>query len=360
MKKNKKIINLFISVMIVSVLIIIILITNNQIYMNNVSKLGIKTHNQQNNVVIKYFEKSNNIHNIYTKYKCKSNKCILPNKYITKLTGNINLYQYNTSNGNKSFITITKGSDINYYLVPNNTYYLESKSNPNKYEIVKITGNLRVISGSLGNFRDLGGWMADGGRIKYGIIYRSAASDKLSQKMVDILKIGRIIDLRGKGEISTKATSASKNIRKVISIKQYSADKKSKVRNAVTAVMKAVVEENKNVLFNCVLGRDRTGTVAYLIEGILGVSKANRYRDYELTYFSKPERTRTYGAFQSLVIQLNKYKKIKHEQEKFINWYLSGSSNKNKDLELINNFRKKMINGNPQKYKLSGGKLALA
>ena len=122
--------------------------------------------------------------------------------------------------------------------------------------------------------------------------------------------------------------------------------------------MEAVVG-NKNVLFNCNFGRDRTGTIAYIIEGILGVSATDRNTDYELTYFYSATKNRDNGSFKGLASKFNSYNKKQYEQEKFINWYLSQSSNKTKDLELINYFRKTMIDGNPHKYALSNGSLII-
>jgi protein tyrosine/serine phosphatase len=170
------------------------------------------------------------------------------------------------------------------------------------------------------------------------------------------LGIGKVVDLRGNSEI--KKTSPVEKIRKAISITYYTNDKN--VRKAVEQIIKGVVEQKTNVLFNCNIGRDRTGTIAYIIEGILGVSSTDRGTDYELTYFYSAERTRSYGSFKTLISKFNYYSKDKYEQERFINWYLSTSSNKEKDLKLINDFRKIMIDGNPHIYKLVSGKLTLA
>ncbi|MBO4550308.1 MAG: tyrosine-protein phosphatase, partial [Bacteroidaceae bacterium] len=46
------------------------------------------------------------------------------------------------------------------------------------------------------------------------------------------------------------------------------------------------VRNDKPVYFHCAIGRDRTGTLAFLLEGVLGMSKSDIYKDYELTNFS--------------------------------------------------------------------------
>lgn len=46
------------------------------------------------------------------------------------------------------------------------------------------------------------------------------------------------------------------------------------------------LREDKPVYFHCAAGRDRTATLAVLLEGVLGVSESDMAKDYELTYFT--------------------------------------------------------------------------
>ena len=129
----------------------------------------------------------------------------------------------------------------------------------------------------------------------------------------------------------------------------------------VRAIMEAVVN-GKVVYFHCQVGTDRTGTLAYLLEGILGLDKTSRYDDYELSYFYREEgghgKNRNHEQINKLYDLISKgYSKKNKGQEKFIKWFIAGSSNVNNDIKLINNFRAKMINGSPTKYKISNGAL---
>ena len=62
-------------------------------------------------------------------------------------------------------------------------------------------------------------------------------------------------------------------------------DNKPKVKETFCFVVQCL-RENKPVYFHCAAGRDRTGTLAVLLEGALGVSESDIAKDYELTYFS--------------------------------------------------------------------------
>ena len=60
---------------------------------------------------------------------------------------------------------------------------------------------------------------------------------------------------------------------------------KEKTRQCMQFIMDCV-DKNKPVYFHCSLGRDRTGTVAMLTLGILGVPEGDISQEYELTQFA--------------------------------------------------------------------------
>ena len=169
-------------------------------------------------------------------------------------------------------------------------------------------------------------------------------------KILKDVGVNFIVDLRKKSSDSQKITEIKKSVK---GIDSYSAVKEH--RDAVRKIMEKVVDGNV-VYFHCNAGKDRTGTIAYLIEGILGVNSDDRLRDYELSYFSVPESDKIQ---HEKINKLNKtIKKMsgKNEEEEFINWFLKGSSNPKKDIKLINNFRKIMIDGNIKEYSVKGKK----
>ena len=169
--------------------------SSNKSVSSKVRVANIESFYQQNKGVEEYLKNSHYIETTHNQF-CKNINCSKPLIYNPNMAGNINIYQYNESSHAKTFVATTTQGDLNYYLLPNILYYLESQSNSNSYKLVKFTGQVRMISDTIQNFRDLGGWQADGGTIKYGRIYRSATSDKLSEGTINALKLGKIVDLR--------------------------------------------------------------------------------------------------------------------------------------------------------------------
>lgn len=326
---------------------------------SNINVIDRQIFDQRNDALIEYLKEpsSNKIIKTY-RNSCSKITCTRPKNYTTSLTDNINIYKYNMNDNSKTLIQMINAKDINYYIEPNSTYYLESKTDSSKIEIISIIGNVRMVNlPRVDNVRDLGGYNADGGTVKYGKIFRSATTDAIkSLSDLNALGIKEIVDLRKSSEI--KSGTIVKDIRKNISIAGYNVNKSSNTWKAVNEIIKTVIT-NKNVLFHCAIGRDRTGTVAYMLEGILGVSLDDRSIDYELSYYHTHELTRTSAEYKGLINKVNVYGMTNYEQERFINWYLEQSENKENALNLINNFRKIMIDGNPHEYKLINGNLTL-
>ena len=145
------------------------------------------------------------------------------------------------------------------------------------------------------NGRDLGGWKGLGGKtVAFRKIYRGGRLD------------GKYMNSTGKAEMRAEGIKAEVDLREeedVPSKSPLGSDiaffapgfesgynemvkrNKPKVKETFCFVVQCL-RENKPVYFHCAAGRDRTGTLAILIEGVLGVSESDMAKDYELTYFS--------------------------------------------------------------------------
>ncbi len=163
------------------------------------------------------------------------------------------------------------------------------------------------------NVRDLGGWTTeDGKKIKYELIYRGGITNPYEGNNFpeedqvlfrDVLGIKSEIDLR---------TPAADDRNQTVSIlgedapyyktpiqgycyiipgfrqgEPFSRANTPSINESIKEIFHVLADEaNYPVYFHCNAGADRTGTIAYLINGVLGVSYEDLTRDFELTSFS--------------------------------------------------------------------------
>lgn len=143
------------------------------------------------------------------------------------------------------------------------------------------------------NVRDLGGWACDGGTVKYGLLIRGgqiAAADRAV--LVGELGVQHEIDLRGTdgrdpsdGDVVTESPLGS-DVWFTIADKSatYTLTPVATWQLYLRCVINAVTHREP-VYFHCTAGADRTGTLACVLEGLLGMSQSDIDKDYELTCF---------------------------------------------------------------------------
>lgn len=170
------------------------------------------------------------------------------------------------------------------------------------------------------NVRDIGGWKTtDGKVIRQGLLYRGTELDgiveptyKLTQPglqtMQDVLKIQTDIDLRNPAAVGnpTQSPLGADVHYGIYNSVQYSAIFSSSGKETIRKIFSDLAKpEAYPVYLHCTYGCDRTGTVAMLLEGLLGVSEENVIRDYELssTFMYHVVRTH-YGSFMDDLLAL--------------------------------------------------------
>lgn len=143
------------------------------------------------------------------------------------------------------------------------------------------------------NVRDLGGWACDGGTVKYGLLIRGgriSAADRAV--LVGQLGVQHEIDLRGKegrdpsdGDVVVESPLGG-DVWFTIADKatSYALTPVATWQLYLRCVFDAVTHREP-VYFHCTAGADRTGTLACMLEGILGMSQSDIDKDYELTCF---------------------------------------------------------------------------
>lgn len=186
-----------------------------------------------------------------------------------------------------------------YNLIPGVVYHYDVRNSAGtslKSGFVRPEGQVRMINGVVYNFRDLGGWKTEGGSIVYGKLYRGAELNTLSSSGKNIffndLKISVDLDLRGydgsgtPGEI--QAPSGCEYEYENIKLWKFLGKGTGTTQELYQKAIRDIIVwlgQGKNVYFHCVGGADRTGTLAFLIEALVGVSEADLSKDYELTSF---------------------------------------------------------------------------
>ncbi len=215
---------------------------------------------------------------------------------------------------------------------------------------IKANGSPRMIqSASTYNVRDLGGWSCDGGTVKYGKLYRGGLlSTEDKSTFVDFLKVTDNLDLRWDSEVTGTSSVLGASVSyKHINGCWYGNHYNSNLKDEVKYVIDIV--NNGGVLyFHCAGGADRTGTLAMILEAILGVSQSDIDKDYELTCFyagvqtDESARRRNEHDWKSLIQFFDNYAGDTL-QDRVVDYLVKQGISIND----INAFRHNMIDGKP-------------
>lgn len=174
------------------------------------------------------------------------------------------------------------------------TYYNEVPNVETPFSADSAAGTLkpldalRWINTVTPNVRDIGGWACDGGTVKYGLLIRGGylrAADR--DVLVGQLGIQHDLDLRGATEAPVLTESPLGSDVYYTCAPQYAMYALTPVdawKINLRTIFDAVTH-NEPVYFHCSAGADRTGTLACVLEGILGMSQSDIDKDYELTSF---------------------------------------------------------------------------
>lgn len=156
---------------------------------------------------------------------------------------------------------------------------------------------------SVYNVRDLGGYVTEDGKLTaQGMVFRGSEMDggngiELSTDgntyMSLVLGIQTDLDLRGNQ--SHSPISSAQKVAVGIGGYMEAFNQKEQYRKIFATFAD---ESNYPVYVHCMGGADRTGTVCFLLNALLGVPEEELYRDYEMTSYSWfGDRTRKPGAY---------------------------------------------------------------
>lgn len=306
-------------------------------------------------------------------YSNGSNYCDRQTPYDTGITDNLIVRISNEETKIKngavaSYVDTTNGKITN--MIPGETYYWESASDSSIYGYVKATGERRFITlDTTRNVRDLGGLASEyGGKIKYGRIMRGESIKTAADKS-GLEKLGVTVEYETRDSDDGPVQFDSDKRRKVgmihynikndgtTSIQNSNKDNYTLAREAVVSAMNDLIA-GENIYIHCSHGADRTGTLAYLLEGLLGISQEDRYTDYELTTLAgQSDRTRYYhhkgtsGSDTDKFVWNRKFIFMTSDpngpglvtNSDIYNWFMSGSTDPTADEALITTFRNAVL-----------------
>ena len=161
----------------------------------------------------------------------------------------------------------------------------------------KTADTPRIIStDGVWNMRDIGAVKtADGKNLKQGLVYRGVELDGAVYNkycitesgintLVNEFGIRTEIDLRGEKENSRDMLGSTVKHNVYTSVYAYSDSLISYYFDSYRQLFSDLAkEENYPLYVHCSYGKDRTGTVIYLLQLLLGVSEEDAYREWELS-----------------------------------------------------------------------------
>lgn len=199
------------------------------------------------------------------------------------------------------------------------------------------------------NVRDCGGWSADNGNVKYGMLFRGSRLNNATITDLELLaEVGIKLDLdirdsgnAGNGHIPN---ADYLNVPLTNAYAQMIQSEATAAANAVKAAMESIVA-NKPVYVHCASGADRTGCICAMLEAVLGMSDADIDMDFELTCFSDTENLtghhRNGGSWMAFWAALpTDQGSAKMNVVKFLR-------DNGVTTDLLNSFRQAMIDGTP-------------
>lgn len=254
---------------------------------------------------------------------------------------------------------VTAGSETYYNEIPN---VKTPFANSSKAGTLKPLDFLRWIktreSAEAWNVRDLGGWVCDGGTVKYGLLIRGgklSAADRAV--LVGEMGIQHDLDLRGREgggsedepDMTESPLGSDVWYTRTQQYAWYALTPVATWQAYFRCVIDAVTHREP-VYFHCTAGADRTGTLACVLEGILGLSQSDIDKDYELTTFysgsgsDAAARRRNESDWKGLINAINAVSGDTF-RDKCVHFAVGTCSISMAD---INAFRAAMIDGTPE------------
>ena len=219
----------------------------------------------------------------------------------------------NMSNG-VSYSIDPKVNKIRVYNLKTGTrYYYELVFNRTNQKVC-LAGNFTTAESprfmavdGASNVRDIGGWNSTlGGKIKQGVLYRGSEIDGKKntgidgfcltetgiETMLSVMRIRSDFDLRNPSSLGINPNSAGilgEEVQRTFLPSGYYEQILAQPETLKTVFTAFADPDAYPVYLHCTHGVDRAGTIALVLEALLGVDKSDLIRDYELSNFFYPD-----------------------------------------------------------------------
>lgn len=272
---------------------------------------------------------------------------------------------YDNGTKNSYTVTVEKGPYTFYNITPGvgGEFYVKNGGKVVQRGHLRPTGTLRMIysdTPGLQNMRDLGGWPCDGGTIKYNLLIRGGtvfnAADGDRDTWVKLLGIEHDLFVKAYSEEELTERDEYRTgspLGKYVTLYRMdlsvpgSENKRNfeQAKEQMNGIINHLFDNaiaGETTYFHCLAGADRTGMVAIVVEGVLGVSKSDIDRDYELTSFNCLRERNGEGYIADINI-LRSYPGATF-RDQCVQYLLDCGIS----LEKINAFRQAVIDGEPE------------
>lgn len=220
----------------------------------------------------------------------------------------------------KAYKTNITSVDV-YNLKINQIYYYQVKGETYTSEVKQVKtdakGPRNLYVEGVTNVRDIGGWkIGEESEVKQGVIFRSSKfnddesetlliTDKGIDTLVNELKVRTEIDLRTVADNENGGIQKSPLGEEVMYVSipfESGGNILLMNRDKLKELFDVFGDEsNYPIVFHCSIGTDRTGLVAFLINGLMGVSEEELYRDYLFSNFGEIGSVRTPSSIKTYI-----------------------------------------------------------
>ena len=210
------------------------------------------------------------------------------------------------------------------------------------------------------NTRDLGGWACDGGKVKYGMLVRGGEPNEVDKDLM-VNQVGIRTELQLLPKSEARHTYSAWGIDfyanpEENSYVNYSLSHTSLWKFYLQVVFDSVSHSNP-LYFHCGIGADRTGTIAVMLEALLGVSQSDIDKDYELTNFFAVSptypRRRNVDMYKNYINQIKNFPLVGGLADTFANHAISFAVSLGFTADEINAYRNACIDGTPTQITLN-------